>query len=61
MPKNLIKLKEILYDSILKIKIDNYKNLFIYAYYKEIYKKMVKSHQNINKQRFIRKLNQHLK
>jgi len=38
-PPTFIKLKESLSDSILKIKIDNYKNYFIYIYNKEIYKK----------------------
>jgi transposase len=38
-PSTFIKLKESLSNSILKIKIDNYKNYFIYAYNKEIYKK----------------------
>ena len=37
--KHYIKLKESLSNSILKIKIDNYKNYFIYAYNKELYKK----------------------
>ena len=38
-PSTFIKLKESLSNSILKIKIDNYKNYFIYAYNKELYKK----------------------
>ena len=37
-PSTFIKLKESLSNSILKIKIDNYNNYFIYAYNKEIYK-----------------------
>ena len=60
-PSTFIKLKESLTSSILKIKIDNYKNYFIYAYNKEIYKKIVKSHQNIKNQRFIRNKKRHLK
>jgi hypothetical protein len=60
-PSTFIKLKESLSNSILKIKIDNYKNYFIYAYNKELYKKIVKSHQNINSQKFIKIKNRHLK
>ena len=37
-PKNLIKLKESLNNSINKIKEKHYKNYFIYAYNKDIYK-----------------------
>ena len=37
-PKNLIKLKESLNNSINKIKEKHYKNYFIYAYKKDYYK-----------------------
>jgi transposase len=43
-PKNLIKLKESLNNSINKIKEKHYKNYFIYAYKKDIYKNTKSSH-----------------
>ena len=56
-PSTFIKLKESLSSSILKIKIDNYKNYFIYAYNKVIYKKIVKSHQNTHRSKFYKIIN----
>jgi len=54
-PSTFIKLKESLTSSILKIKIDNYKNYFIYAYNKEIYKKNSKKSSKYKKPKIYKK------